>query len=93
MYSMAYGTIPVVRRTGGLADTVQQWNPETNQGTGFVFDAFEAQAFFEALQRALYVYRDEPQWRRLMSNAMAQDFSWDKQIQRYVDLYNRLPQL
>jgi starch synthase len=93
MYSMAYGTIPVVRRTGGLADTVQPWNPETGQGTGFVFEAFEAQTFFETLQYALRVYRDDAQWRRIMANAMAQDFSWENQIQRYVELYARLPQL
>jgi len=93
MYSLAYGTVPVVRKTGGLADTVQPWNPETGQGTGFVFENFEAQAFFDAVGRALAVYRDEPQWRRLMQNGMGQDFSWEKQIQRYVDLYRRLPQL
>jgi starch synthase len=93
MYSMAYGTVPVVRRTGGLADTVQPWNPEKNEGTGFLFDAFDSQAFFEALQRALRTYREPKQWSRLVQNGMAQDFSWEKQIQRYVDLYKRLPQL
>lgn len=93
MYSMAYGTVPVVRKTGGLADTVQPWNPTTQQGTGFVFEGYDAQAFFEALQRALRTYRDEAQWRRLMLNGMAQDFSWENQIQRYVELYRRLPKL
>jgi starch synthase len=93
MYSMAYGTIPIVRKTGGLADTVQPWNPATNQGTGFVFDEYDAQAFFDALQRAIRTYRDSAQWRKLMMNGMSQDFSWENQIQRYVDLYRRLPQL
>jgi starch synthase len=93
MYSMAYGTVPVVRRTGGLADTVQPWDPRARTGTGFLFDAYDSQAFFEALQRALIAYRDAEQWSRLVQNGMAQDFSWEKQIQRYVDLYRRLPQL
>jgi starch synthase len=93
MYSMAYGTVPVVRRTGGLADTVSPWNAQTREGTGFLFDAYDSQAFFDALQRALRAFRDPEQWTRLVQNGMAQDFSWEKQIQRYVDLYRRLPQL
>lgn len=93
MYSMAYGTVPVVRRTGGLADTVQPWNPETGRGTGFLFDAYDSQAYYEALQRALRVYRDEAQWRRIVANGMAQDFSWERQIERYVELYLQLPKL
>jgi starch synthase len=93
MYSLAYGTVPVVRKTGGLADSVVQWNPQTGQGTGFLFDTYDSQAFFEALQRALRAYRDADQWTRLVQNGMAQDFSWEKQISQYVDLYRRLPQL
>jgi len=93
MYSMAYGTVPVVRRTGGLADTVQAWNAETGQGTGFLFDAYDSQAFHDALARALRTWRDENQWRRLVANGMSQDFSWERQIQRYVELYRRLPSL
>jgi starch synthase len=85
--------VPVVRRTGGLADTVQTWNPEQAGGTGFVFDAYDAQAFFDAVQRALRTYREPQQWARLQQNGMAHDFSWEKQIQRYVELYRRLPQL
>lgn len=93
MYSMAYGTVPVVRRTGGLADTVQAWDPSTGQGTGFVFENYDAQAFYDALNRALRAWRDPAQWQRLVQNGMAQDFSWERQIQRYVDLYRRLPSL
>ncbi|MBL8860172.1 MAG: glycogen synthase GlgA [Planctomycetes bacterium] len=93
MYSMAYGTVPLVRKTGGLADTVQQWNPATQQGTGFVFEKYDAQAFFDTLQRALRTYRDDLQWRRIVQNGMAQDFSWERQIERYVEMYRRLPQL
>jgi starch synthase len=93
MYSLAYGTVPVVRKTGGLADSVVPWNPQTGQGTGFLFEAYDSQAFFEALQRALRTYRDADQWTRLVQNGMAQDFSWEKQISQYVDLYRRLPTL
>lgn len=93
MYSLAYGTVPLVRRTGGLADTVQAWDGATRSGTGFLFDAYDSQALFDALQRALRTYRDTDAWSRLVRNGMAQDFSWEKQIERYVDLYRRLPQL
>ncbi len=93
MYSLKYGTVPIVRRTGGLADTVQPWNAQKGEGTGFVFDAFDAHALAGAIETALRTYRDPAQWRRLQQNGMAQDFSWQRQIQRYVDLYRRLPSL
>jgi starch synthase len=93
MYSLKYGTVPIVRRTGGLADTVQNWNPQTGEGTGFVFDAFDANALSGAIDCALRTWRDPAQWRRLQQNGMAQDFSWEKQVQRYVELYRRLPSL
>ncbi len=93
MYSMKYGTPPIVRRTGGLADTVSNWNPRTGEGTGFVFDEFDAHALARAIDTALRTYRDPKQWRRLQQNAMAQDFSWERQILKYVELYKRLPTL
>ncbi len=90
MYSLRYGTPPVVRRTGGLADTVQPWDPATGKGTGFVFEHATPEGFSWALGQALEAYRDRESWRRLMDNGMAQDFSWEKQIGRYVELYRRL---
>lgn len=93
MYSQAYGTVPIVRRTGGLADTVEPWDARTGQGTGFVFEKYDAHDFFGAFDQAMRAWRDPAQWSRLVANGMAQDFSWDRQIQRYVDLYRRLPQL
>jgi starch synthase len=93
MYSLKYGTPPIVRRTGGLADTVTNWNPRTGEGTGFVFEAFDAHALSGAIENALRAWRDPVQWRRLQHNGMAQDFSWERQILKYVELYKRLQTL
>lgn len=87
MYSLRYGTVPLVRKTGGLADTVQLYDPSTGEGTGFVFDHFTADALRWALNAAIEIYEDRRTWKRLMLNGMAQDFSWDVQGQRYIDLY------
>jgi starch synthase len=90
MYSLRYGTPPIVRRTGGLADTVRQWNPSTGDGTGFVFDEYEPAALARALDFATTCFKDRAGWRRLQLNGMSQDFSWDRQIKKYVALYERL---
>ena len=90
MYSLRYGTVPVVRRTGGLADTVEPWDPRTGEGTGFVFDHYTAQGLRWALELALETYRHRAAWRKLMENGMSRDFSWDSQARRYADLYRRL---
>ena len=90
MYSMRYGTVPVVRKTGGLADTVKMWNPEDGSGTGFVFDHFSADGFRWALQAALNYFNDTEGWRRLMKNGMEQNYSWNSQGRHYLNLYTRL---
>lgn len=90
MYSLRYGTIPIVRRTGGLADTVQQFDPETGAGTGFVFDHYTPDGLRWALDVALRTYADRESWAGLVQNAMAQDYSWKRQAERYVDLYREL---
>src|SRR5262245_723037 len=90
MYSLRYGTPPIVRRTGGLADTVDSWNPATGQGTGFVFNDFAPQALAGALDFAVAAFQDRASWRRLQANGMSRDFSWDRQIEKYVALYSRL---
>ena len=90
MYSQRYGTPPVVRRTGGLADTVSHWNPATGEGTGFVFQHADAQGFRWALGQALAAFADRDGWRKLVRNGMAQDFSWRRQIGRYEELYQQL---
>jgi starch synthase len=90
MYSLKYGTVPIVRRTGGLADSVQMWDPTTGLGTGIVFNDFDAQGVRWAMHTALDLFKDRETWRQLMRNGMAQDFSWDRQTREYVKLYERL---
>jgi starch synthase len=89
MYSLRYGTPPVVRRTGGLADTVEPWNPWTGSGTGFLFDDLHPDAFAWALRNALVAFEDREGWAKLMQNGMARNFSWDVQGREYVELYRR----
>jgi starch synthase len=90
MYSLRYGTVPLVRRTGGLADTVEHYDRATRRGTGIVFDDFSAAAFAQALQTALTLYGQRGHWRQLVANGMSQDFSWARQGAHYVELYERL---
>lgn len=90
MYSMAYGTIPVVRATGGLDDTVLPFDPATGEGTGFKFARAEADQLLEAVREAVATFRRPDLWRRLVRNAMGQDFSWDRSARQYEDLYRRL---
>jgi starch synthase len=90
IYSMKYGTIPVVRATGGLVDTVTPVASPIEPGTGFVFDDYAPEAFLKAIHTALEAYKDQNLWRRLMQNAMAQDFSWTKSAQAYLELYRQL---
>jgi starch synthase len=87
MYSMKYGTVPVVRRTGGLADSVRHFDPETGKGTGVVFNDFDPPAVLWALTTALDWYGQPTLWRRLVKNCMDQDFSWDRQGVEYERLY------
>jgi len=88
IYSMRYGTLPIVRRTGGLADTVVDSSAGLESATGFVFDEATAAALSEALQRALNLYRGDPQgWLKLMHNAMGRDYSWRHSASAYLDLY------
>ncbi len=90
MYSLRYGTIPIVRKTGGLADTVKLWDPETREGTGFVFEHFTTAGFEWALDAALTTFADPEAWAQLQQNAMNEDFSWERQIKKYESLYNSL---
>ncbi|MEP7242195.1 MAG: glycogen synthase [Gammaproteobacteria bacterium] len=90
MYSLRYGTIPIVRKTGGLADSVVPYNPATGQGTGVMFEDFTPAALEWSLNAALDLYSQPAHWQKLVRNAMAQDFSWDRQGTLYEDLYERL---
>ena len=90
MYSLRYGTVPIVRRTGGLADTVENFDRATGRGTGIVFNDFDTPAIAWALTRALTLYADTSAFARLVRNGMAQDFSWTRQAAQYVALYEGL---
>ena len=87
MMSMRYGTIPVVRATGGLADTVIDFDPESGKGTGFSFEPYTAEAMLACLARAVAAYRDSAAWRRLQVSAMKQDFSWEASAKKYEEAY------
>jgi starch synthase len=91
MYSLRYGTVPVVRAVGGLVDTVRPYNPRNGQGTGFLFADYSPWAFRDALQAALSTYHGHPSaWRRLQKNGMRKDFSWERSAGEYVKVYKRV---
>ncbi len=92
IYSLKYGTIPVVRKTGGLADTVIDCDEKKKDcnGTGFVFEKFEGKEMIKALKRAVKVFKDQTRWRKIQKNAMNMDFSWDISAQKYIELYNKI---
>ena len=87
MYSLRYGTVPVVHATGGLDDTIESYDQASDHGNGFKFDAYDAETLLATLQRALTLYRDRGSWERLMQRGMQGDFSWAKSAQAYTDLY------
>lgn len=91
MISMRYGTIPIVRETGGLKDTVVPYNGTTKQGTGFTFYSYNAHDMLYAIERAVGLYYDyKDDWKQLVQNAMSQDFSWDNICKQYIALYENL---
>jgi len=90
LYALKYGTIPVVRATGGLKDTVEEFQPETGRGHGFVFGPYEVWHFLEAIDRALIFFHQKDEWTMLIGNAMTADFSWARSARAYLDLYRRL---
>jgi starch synthase len=90
MYSLRYGTVPIVRKTGGLADSVEHYDPQTGQGTGIVFNDFDSEALEWGLNTALDLYAEPEHWSRMVRNGMQRDFSWQRQGGLYVDLYKRL---
>ena len=89
MYALRYGTVPVVRRVGGLADTIKAFQPEKNQGTGFLFKPKEENKWLPLLRKALSLYSNKKVWRNLMLNGMKQDFSWEQAAKHYERLYRQ----
>jgi starch synthase len=89
IYSLKYGTVPVVRATGGLDDTIENFDVTTGRGTGFKFHEYSGEALLETIHRALQVYQDKKAWTQLMKNGMAKDFSWMASAREYVKVYER----
>ena len=92
LYSLKYGTVPIVRKTGGLADTIENYDPRTGEGTGFVFKNYDAAELLDTIKIALGVYKDKNAWVKLMKNGMKRDFSWEMSAKKYVELYQKVMQ-
>lgn len=92
LYSFAYGTVPIVRATGGLQDTVHEFDAPSTKGNGFVFEEYKAADMLEAVQRALEIYKDKSMWRKLVKNGMAEDHSWNHSSLQYEEVYRRILQ-
>lgn len=90
MIAFRYGSVPIARKTGGLKDTIANYQPKTGNGTGFLFEEYSAKALVAALRRALEVYARRTKWKRLMLNGMKQDFSWEHSALEYVKLYRKM---
>jgi starch synthase len=89
IYSLKYGTIPVVRATGGLDDTITPYDPVTKKGNGFKFTRYDAKEFLNTIKAAINFYYQPERWRQLVQNAMAADFSWKRSAQSYLELYRK----
>lgn len=90
LYSLRYGTIPVVRSTGGLADTIYEYDPVSGQGNGFKFFSFSGAEFLESIKKAVSLYRKKDEWLKLVKNAMSYDYSWHNSAEKYLELYQKL---
>jgi starch synthase len=90
MYSLKYGTVPIVRATGGLDDTIENWNPQTGKGTGFKFHGYSGATLLSTVHDALKAFKDKDNWKKLMLNGMKKDFSWTTAAREYVKVYERL---
>jgi len=90
MYSLRYGTIPIARSTGGLKDSIQEFDPERLEGNGFLFQEYETKSLLAALDRALSLYQRQPFWSKLKDNAFRSDFSWEKAASNYHELYLKI---
>ena len=89
IYSLKYGTVPIVRETGGLADTVTDADADPAGGTGFTFRRYDAEDLKDAIARALAAYADRPRWEAIVQRGMALDFSWDASAREYASLYGK----
>jgi starch synthase len=93
IYSLKYGTVPIVRATGGLDDTIEPWDARTGKGTGFKFSEYTGEALLATIRQALLDYQDPSSWQTLMRNGMARDFSWGASAREYGKVYDRVRHL
>jgi starch synthase len=93
IYSLKYGTVPIVRATGGLDDTIEPWDARTGKGTGFKFSDYTGEALLATIKQALLAYRDPSSWQTLMRNGMSRDFSWGASAREYGKIYERARQV
>jgi starch synthase len=93
IYSLKYGTVPIVRKTGGLADTVQDWHEYLSAGqetgTGFVFNDYSGYALYTAVERAIQTFHDKETWKKIQLNGMSKDYSWENSAKGYLELYKK----
>ena len=87
MYSLKYGTIPIVHKVGGLAETITEYNPAEKSGNGFVFEKYTVKELVRVVKRTLKIYKKSEIWRELQLSIMQEDFSWDQSAKEYIDLY------
>jgi starch synthase len=89
MYSLKYGTVPIVRETGGLADTVANFNAQSGEGTGFTFKKYDASEMLKTIKRAVKTYQDKSAWNSMQKAGMKKDYSWNQSAQKYLKLYEK----
>ena len=90
IFSLKYGTVPIVRATGGLDDSIQEFDPATRQGTGFKFHGSGIEEILAVIGRVLSIFHDQDLWREIQKNGMGMDFSWEKVVPKYLALYNKI---
>ena len=91
MFSLRFGTVPIVRKTGGLADTIQHYDPETKEGNGFLFETYDGWGLMWAIDEALKTYHmGREEWINVVKNAMNSDYSWESSADKYIELYEKL---
>ena len=93
IYSLKYGTVPIVRATGGLDDTIEPWDARTGKGTGFKFTEYNGESLLLTIKQALHAFRDQTSWQALMRNGMNKDFSWNASAREYGKVYERAKRL
>jgi starch synthase len=93
IYSLKYGTVPIVRATGGLDDTIEPWDARTGKGTGFKFTEYNGESLLLTIKQALQAFRDQTSWHILMRNGMGKDFSWNASAREYGKIYERVKQM